>query len=47
MADWLAEMGSFMHSCENEVVYESTNTKVPHFNAFIYLENKVCAPQAH
>lgn len=35
------EMGTFVHACEGEMVVESTNTKVPHFNAPIYLENKV------
>lgn len=34
------EMGKFMHACEGEMVCESINTKVPHFNAPIYLENK-------
>jgi hypothetical protein len=35
------EMGQFMHACEGDMVYESTNTKIPYFNAPIYLENKV------
>jgi H/ACA ribonucleoprotein complex subunit 1 len=30
-----------MHPCEGDMVYESTNTKIPYFNAPIYLENKV------
>ncbi|VBB81323.1 Putative H/ACA ribonucleoprotein complex subunit 1 [Podospora comata] len=34
------EMGKFIHSCEGEMVVESTNAKIPHFNAPIYLENK-------
>ncbi|KIW00872.1 H/ACA ribonucleoprotein complex subunit 1 [Verruconis gallopava] len=34
------EMGTFLHACENEIVCESTNTKIPYFNAPIYLENK-------
>ncbi|CAH0050655.1 unnamed protein product [Clonostachys solani] len=34
------EMGKFMHACEGEMVCESINPKVPHFNAQIYLENK-------
>ncbi|KAJ5744341.1 H/ACA ribonucleoprotein complex subunit GAR1 [Penicillium manginii] len=34
------EMGSVMHSCENEIVCESINPKIPYFNAPIYLENK-------
>ncbi|KAK4124208.1 Gar1-domain-containing protein [Parathielavia appendiculata] len=35
------EMGKFVHACEGEMVVESTNPKIPHFNAPIYLENKV------
>jgi hypothetical protein len=35
------EIGKFMHACEGEMVVESTNPKIPHFNAPIYLENKV------
>jgi H/ACA ribonucleoprotein complex subunit 1 len=38
------EMGKFIHACEGEMVVESTNPKVPHFNAPIYLENKVRLP---
>jgi len=34
-------MGAFMHACEGDMLYESTNTKIPYFNAPIYLENKV------
>ena len=34
-------MGTFVHACEGEMVCESTNTKVPYFNAPIFLENKV------
>ncbi|KAM7193753.1 Gar1 domain containing protein [Naviculisporaceae sp. PSN 640] len=34
------EMGKFIHSCEGEMVCESTNPKVPQFNAQIFLENK-------
>ncbi len=33
-------MGSFLHSCEGDIVCRSINTKVPYFNAPIYLENK-------
>ena len=29
-----------MHSCESEMVCESTNPKIPYFNAPIFLENK-------
>ncbi|KAI1411522.1 Gar1-domain-containing protein [Hypoxylon sp. FL1857] len=38
--DQILEMGSFMHACEGEMVCESINPKVPHFNAQIFLENK-------
>jgi len=34
------EMGEFMHACEGEMVCKSINTKIPHFNAPMYLENK-------
>lgn len=34
-------MGSFLHASEGEIVCESINTKIPYFNAPIYLENKV------
>ena len=34
-------MGSFLHACEGEIVCESINTRIPYFNAPIYLENKV------
>lgn len=37
----LAEMGTFLHATEGEMVCESINTKIPYFNAPIYLENKV------
>jgi hypothetical protein len=37
----LEEMGSFLHSCEGEIVCESVNPKIPYFNAPIFLENKV------
>jgi len=33
-------MGSFIHACEGEIVCQSINTKIPYFNAPIYLENK-------
>ncbi|KAF7720746.1 H/ACA snoRNP pseudouridylase subunit [Apophysomyces ossiformis] len=33
-------MGSFVHACEGELVCKSINTKIPYFNAPIYLENK-------
>ncbi|EON66947.1 hypothetical protein W97_06062 [Coniosporium apollinis CBS 100218] len=33
-------MGTFLHACEGEMVCESINTKIPYFNAPIYLENK-------
>ncbi|KAK1766382.1 Gar1-domain-containing protein [Phialemonium atrogriseum] len=34
------EMGKFIHACEGEMVCESINPSVPHFNAPMYLENK-------
>jgi hypothetical protein len=37
----LKEMGKFVHDCENEMFCQSINTKIPYFNAPIYLENKV------
>jgi len=30
-----------VHDVENEMLCESINTKIPYFNAPIYLENKV------
>ncbi|WZH46466.1 putative snoRNP protein [Fusarium acuminatum] len=36
----ILEMGKFVHACEGEMVCESSNPKVPHFNAQIFLENK-------
>ncbi|GMG32956.1 unnamed protein product [Ambrosiozyma monospora] len=38
--DRVFEMGSFIHSCEGDIVCKSINEKVPYFNAPIYLENK-------
>jgi H/ACA ribonucleoprotein complex subunit 1 len=29
-----------MHACEGEMVYQSTNIRIPYFNAFVFLENK-------
>lgn len=40
-------MGSFLHACEGELVCESINTKIPYFNAPIYLQNKVNPNSAH
>ncbi|RKF62470.1 H/ACA ribonucleoprotein complex subunit 1 [Erysiphe neolycopersici] len=37
----IVEMGSFLHSCEGELVCESVNVKIPYFNAPIFLQNKV------
>jgi H/ACA ribonucleoprotein complex subunit 1 len=34
-------MGTFLHACEGEIICESINTKIPYFNAPIYLQNKV------
>ncbi|KTW29176.1 hypothetical protein T552_01133 [Pneumocystis carinii B80] len=33
------EIGSFVHACEGEMLYASTHTKIPYFNATIYLKN--------
>ncbi|KAK5107220.1 H/ACA snoRNP pseudouridylase subunit [Meristemomyces frigidus] len=38
--DQVLEMGEFMHATEGELVCSSINTKIPYFNAPIYLENK-------
>ncbi|CAB08787.1 H/ACA ribonucleoprotein complex subunit gar1 [Schizosaccharomyces pombe] len=38
--DQVIELGLFMHDCEGEMVCQSTNVKIPYFNAPIYLENK-------
>ncbi|KAL2072289.1 hypothetical protein VTL71DRAFT_11632 [Oculimacula yallundae] len=38
--DAVLEIGEFQHACEGEMVCESTNTKIPYFNAPIYLQNK-------
>ncbi|VVT51776.1 uncharacterized protein SAPINGB_P003209 [Magnusiomyces paraingens] len=38
--DRVLEMGTFVHPCEGDIVCKSINTKVPYFNAPIYLENK-------
>ncbi|PVU90808.1 hypothetical protein BB559_004428 [Furculomyces boomerangus] len=38
--DSVLELGSFIHECEGEMVCKSTNTKVPYFNAPVYLQNK-------
>lgn len=40
-ANSLSEMGKFVHDVENEMFCESINTKIPYFNAPVYLENKV------
>ncbi|KAH7395728.1 H/ACA ribonucleoprotein complex, subunit Gar1/Naf1, partial [Cadophora sp. MPI-SDFR-AT-0126] len=39
--DTVQEIGAFQHACEGEMVCESTNTKIPYFNAPIYLQNKL------
>ncbi|KAH3688485.1 hypothetical protein WICPIJ_000523 [Wickerhamomyces pijperi] len=38
--DQVFEMGSFLHSVEGDIFCRSINTKIPYFNAPIYLENK-------
>lgn len=43
-ANIFSEMGKFVHDVENEMFCESINTKIPYFNAPVYLENKVYTP---
>ena len=40
--DFVVEVGKLIHECESEMVCRVTDkdSKVPHFNAGIYLENK-------
>ncbi|KAF2096350.1 hypothetical protein NA57DRAFT_8575, partial [Rhizodiscina lignyota] len=38
--DQVLEMGTFLHAAEGDIVCSSINTKIPYFNAPIYLENK-------
>ena len=38
--DTVLEMGTFMQSCEGDIVCRSVNVKIPYFNAPIYLGNK-------
>lgn len=38
--DVVVEMGAFIHPCEGDIVCRSINTKIPYFNAPIYLQNK-------
>lgn len=38
--DTVQEMGAFVHPVEGDIFCRSINTKVPYFNAPIYLENK-------
>lgn len=38
--DVVQEMGTFLHACEGDIVCTSINSKIPYFNAPIYLENK-------
>lgn len=35
-----AEVGSYVHSCEEDLVCKGSIEKVPYFNAPIFLENK-------
>ena len=35
-----AELGTNMHPCENDLVCKGTNSKIPYFNAPVYLESK-------
>ncbi|CCH40872.1 H/ACA ribonucleoprotein complex subunit 1 [Wickerhamomyces ciferrii] len=38
--DTVLEMGAFLHPVEGDILCRSINTKIPYFNAPIYLENK-------
>ncbi|KAH3679672.1 hypothetical protein WICMUC_000812 [Wickerhamomyces mucosus] len=38
--DTVLEMGSYIHSVEGDIFCRSINTKIPYFNAPIFLENK-------
>ncbi len=38
--DSVLEMGAFLHPVEGDIFCRSINTKIPYFNAPIYLENK-------
>lgn len=38
--DTVLEMGQYVHPCEGDILCKSINTKIPYFNAPIYLENK-------
>jgi H/ACA ribonucleoprotein complex subunit 1 len=40
--DFVVEVGKLIHECESELVCRVTESesKIPHFNAGIYLENK-------
>ena len=36
----ITELGAFIHSSEDDMVFKSTNEKIPYFNAPAFLENK-------
>jgi len=38
--DSVVQIGSFAHSCENQLVCKASNDMIPYFNAGIFLENK-------
>jgi len=40
--DFVVEVGRVMHECESEIVcrVSEKESKIPHFNAGVYLENK-------
>jgi len=40
--DFVVEVGQMMHECESEMICRVSHkeSKIPHFNAGIYLENK-------
>ncbi|OAF69966.1 H/ACA ribonucleoprotein complex subunit 1-like protein 2 [Intoshia linei] len=39
--DCVEEIGFLSQPCENQIVLKSTHSKIPYFNAPIYLDNKV------
>eukprot|EP00027_Filamoeba_sp_ATCC50430_P003826 CAMPEP_0168555268 /NCGR_PEP_ID=MMETSP0413-20121227/8239_1 /TAXON_ID=136452 /ORGANISM="Filamoeba nolandi, Strain NC-AS-23-1" /LENGTH=208 /DNA_ID=CAMNT_0008586097 /DNA_START=103 /DNA_END=729 /DNA_ORIENTATION=+ len=38
--EYVEEMGVFAHACENEMIFKSTHSKIPKFNAPVFFQNK-------
>lgn len=38
--EWVEPLGTAMHTCEDQLIVKCTHTRVPQFNARIFLENK-------